>query len=658
MEPRILLSKIKSTYILERIFTYIEDNNFKLKLFSFSKFFQKKFNIRLFSYQEIYFKKYDLNLNFYLNLKSFNLNERTLLKDMLNEKLTKKNIDLDSFKSYVINYYRYKSKEEINKEDNLKFNAKLLIDISSPFLEILSQTDNLEQYFTITIPINYFSNYSNLKEDYISCFDKLNKTKAKYSSIKIDFKNNEDINIIKELNINFKQIKELAIFKIGRSDTYNYNYFFSNLFTMKSFTNNNVKVLFINIYDSYNSIKLDSSSLEGLNDFENLEILKLNSFKINDIFTLKLSNLKELELNRCENIIFGDNLNLKKLILVDSDFPNLKSLIFLPELENFELFLNNINYIKYYTIFDLSKFYKLKTLKCESSDFLHLSDNSLLEKAELLSKTKSSKEIEEKLLKKMINLKKLNEISFKLSNINFNEIPKEENISIQKIKIFLDYNKKIDYNLCNFLDIFINLHELEILTPKNNQKNKIKIIPNPNSKIEKISIEGSDKDIEIFCAPFENLKSFKLNNIAGEIIELKNTLPIFKKNCKMIFKSLTYFKFYSGKMNFNEFDNLNENLHKFPNLKTFSFDCIVNGIQKKYYENFIKKLLSMKLDVIDLNMRIFCEENDEQEEQEENEDEDFDNKFSYSEKELKEIFPDMELDKHYSISKIINSAYM
>ena len=658
MEPRILLSKIKSTYILERIFTYIEDNNFKLKLFSFSKFFQKKFNIRLFSYQEIYFKKYDLNLNFYLNLKSFNLNERTLLKDMLNEKLTKKNIDLDSFKSYVINYYRYKSKEEINKEDNLKFNAKLLIDISSPFLEILSQTDNLEQYFTITIPINYFSNYSNLKEDYISCFDKLNKTKAKYSSIKIDFKNNEDINIIKELNINFKQIKELAIFKIGRSDTYNYNYFFSNLFTMKSFTNNNVKVLFINIYDSYNSIKLDSSSLEGLNDFENLEILKLNSFKINDIFTLKLSNLKELELNRCENIIFGDNLNLKKLILVDSDFPNLKSLIFLPELENFELFLNNINYIKYYTIFDLSKFYKLKTLKCERSDFLHLSDNSLLEKAELLSKTKSSKEIEEKLLKKMINLKKLNEISFKLSNINFNEIPKEENISIQKIKIFLDYNKKIDYNLCNFLDIFINLHELEILTPKNNQKNKIKIIPNPNSKIEKISIEGSDKDIEIFCAPFENLKSFKLNNIAGEIIELKNTLPIFKKNCKMIFKSLTYFKFYSGKMNFNEFDNLNENLHKFPNLKTFSFDCIVNGIQKKYYENFIKKLLSMKLDVIDLNMRIFCEENDEQEEQEENEDEDFDNKFSYSEKELKEIFPDMELDKHYSISKIINSAYM
>ena len=658
MEPRILLSKIKSTYILERIFTYIEDNNFKLKLFSFSKFFQKKFNIRLFSYQEIYFKKYDLNLNFYLNLKSFNLNERTLLKDMLNEKLTKKNIDLDSFKSYVINYYRYKSKEEINKEDNLKFNAKLLIDISSPFLEILSQTDNLEQYFTITIPINYFSNYSNLKEDYISCFDKLNKTKAKYSSIKIDFKNNEDINIIKELNINFKQITELAIFKIGRSDTYNYNYFFSNLFTMKSFTNNNVKVLFINIYDSYNSIKLDSSSLEGLNDFENLEILKLNSFKINDIFTLKLSNLKELELNRCENIIFGDNLNLKKLILVDSDFPNLKSLIFLPELENFELFLNNINYIKYYTIFDLSKFYKLKTLKCESSDFLHLSDNSLLEKAELLSKTKSSKEIKEKLLKKMINLKKLNEISFKLSNINFNEIPKEENISIQKIKIFLDYNKKIDYNLCNFLDIFINLHELEILTPKNNQKNKIKIIPNPNSKIEKISIEGSDKDIEIFCAPFENLKSFKLNNIAGEIIELKNTLPIFKKNCKMIFKSLTYFKFYSGKMNFNEFDNLNENLHKFPNLKTFSFDCIVNGIQKKYYENFIKKLLSMKLDVIDLNMRIFCEENDEQEEQEENEDEDFDNKFSYSEKELKEIFPDMELDKHYNISKIINSAYM
>ena len=658
MEPRKLLSQINSTYILERIFNYIEDNNFKFKLFSFSNLFQKKLNIGLFNYQELYFKKYDINLNSYLNLRSFDLDKRTLLKDMLNETITKKNIDPDLFKSYVINYFKYRSKEEICKEENLKFNSKLLIDISSPILEILSQTDILGQYFTISIPINYFARINNLKGEYVSCFDKLNKTKAKYSSLKIDFKNNEDINIIKELNINFGQIKELSILKTGRSDTYNYNYFFSNLFDIKSFTNNNIKYLCLNIFDSYNSIKVDSSSLEGLNNFLNLENLKLNSFYINDIFTLKLSNLKELELNRCDNITFGDNLNLKNLILIDCDISNSNSLIKLPEVENCEFFLNNKSYIKYYKIFDFSQFHKIKKLKCECSDFLHLSDNSLLEKVEISSKIKSSKEIEENLLKKIMNLKKLREISFKLSNINFNEIPEEKNFSIQKIKLFLEYNKNLDCNLCNLLDRVINLRELEICTPKINKNSKIKIIQNQNSKIEKISFEGSDnKNIEIYCGPFENLKYINLNNIAGVFSDLKDTLPIFKKKCNTIFKSLTYLKFYSREMNFNDFDNLYNNLGKIPNLKNFCFDCIVKGMNKIHYENFIKKLLSMKLDVINLTMRIFCEENEEEEEQEEKDDEDIDNKFTYSEKELKEIYPDMKLDKHYNISKIINSAY-
>ena len=208
----------------------------------------------------------------------------------------------------------------------------------------------------------------------------------------------------------------------------------------------------LNIFDSYNSIKVDSSSLEGLNNFLNLENLKLNSFYINDIFTLKLSNLKELELNRCDNIIFGENINLKNLVLVDCDISNTNSLITLPKVENCELFINNKTYIKYYKIFDFSQFHKIKKLKCECSDFLHLNDNSLLEKAEILSKTKSSKEIEENLLKKILNLTKLREISFKLSNINFNEIPIEKNYSIQKIKLFLEYNKNIDCNLCNLLD--------------------------------------------------------------------------------------------------------------------------------------------------------------------------------------------------------------
>ena len=652
MESRKLLSKIKSTYILERIFTYIEDNKFKLKLFTFSKSFQKKLNIELYNYQEIYFKKYDLNLNIFLNLSSFDLAKRTLLRDRLNNLLIEKNIDMDSIKSYVINYYKYKSKEEIMKEENLKFNSKLLIDISSPFLEILSQTDLLEQYFTITIPINYFNTYGNIKKDYISCFDQLNKTKAKYYSIKIDFKDNEDINVIKELNINFEQVKELGIFKIGRTVIDNYNYFLSNLFNMKSIVNN-LKFLYINIYDTYNSIILEPNSLEGLNNFENLEILKLHYFVINGFFTLKLYNLKELELKRCVNIIFGENLNLKNLILIDCNYyPKLKSLTILPELESYELTLTNIDYIQYKTIFDFSKFFKLKKIKCEFSEFLHLNDNLLIEKVKLISRKNSSKAFEEKILKKITNFKKLREISLKLSNINSIKFPKEKSTSILKLKLFLESN---NYPLYNLLDMFINLQEIEILCPerenyKYNIKIKIKIIQNPKSKIEKITIEGRDKNIELYCSSFENLKYIKLRKRNCTFIDLKDTLPVFTNNCNVIFKSLNYFLFYPGEMNFTDFDNLNKNIDKLPNLKHFSFDSIVNNMNKKYYEDFIRKLLSMKLDVINLTMKI--------KNQEENEDEDFDNNCFYSEKELKEIYPGMERDKHYSISKIINLAYI
>ena len=655
MELKKILKKINSTYIIENIFTFIKDKNYKLKLFNFSKFFQKKFNLDLFNYQEIYFKKYNLNLNEFLNLNSFYLGKRTLLKDNFNNILTENNIDLNLIKSYIINYYKYKSEEEIKNENNLIFNSKLLIDISSPFFDFLLNTDIFEKYFIISIPINYFKEY-NLKDEYISFFNYLNSINAKYSSLKIDFKINEDVDIIKELKINFEQIKDLNILKIGRDNNYIYNYFFSNLFSINSF-GKNIKNLYINLYDIYTTIKLDSNSIEGLNNFQNLEKLKLNSFNINDIFTLNIPNLKELELNRCSNISFDNKLNLKKLILIDYSFPDQKSVIVLPNLEKCELFVNknNLDNIKYSSIFDFSKFNKLKSIKCESKDFIHLTNNSILETADIFIPKKNSPEIERDMLKKILKLEKLREITFKLSMIDLNDIPNETNISIKKIKLFLQYNKNTDYILYNLLDKFINLSEIEIITEKKNQKKSIKLIENSNSKIEKITIEGTQQNIELYCAPFENLKYIKFKN-NDKLNNLKETLPIFQEKCKVIFKSLIYFEFVCGEMKFKDFENLSGNLDKFPNLKCFSFDCIVNDMNKEYYKNFIKKLLSMNLDEIYLTMRI--DNGDEYEEElEQEEDEDLDNKFEYSEKELKEIYPNLEPNKNYKISKIINNAF-
>ena len=53
----ITLDKIKSNYIVDKIFEYIKINNFKLKLFLYSKYYQKKYGI-INNYQEEWFIKY------------------------------------------------------------------------------------------------------------------------------------------------------------------------------------------------------------------------------------------------------------------------------------------------------------------------------------------------------------------------------------------------------------------------------------------------------------------------------------------------------------------------------------------------------------------------------------------------------------------------
>ena len=45
MENQGIINKIKSIYILQDIFNYIKDSNFKYKIFIHSKYFQNKLNI-------------------------------------------------------------------------------------------------------------------------------------------------------------------------------------------------------------------------------------------------------------------------------------------------------------------------------------------------------------------------------------------------------------------------------------------------------------------------------------------------------------------------------------------------------------------------------------------------------------------------------------
>ena len=68
MKRKELIKHIKTKYILMNIFQYIKVEDFKLKLFFYSKHYQKELEIELDEYQEIFLRKKNLNLCNYLNL--------------------------------------------------------------------------------------------------------------------------------------------------------------------------------------------------------------------------------------------------------------------------------------------------------------------------------------------------------------------------------------------------------------------------------------------------------------------------------------------------------------------------------------------------------------------------------------------------------------
>ena len=71
MEKEELIKKIKSKFILNALFNYIRDINFKLKLFIYSKSFQNKLDLNI-EYKKIFLKKIGFDLDKYLYTKSHN----------------------------------------------------------------------------------------------------------------------------------------------------------------------------------------------------------------------------------------------------------------------------------------------------------------------------------------------------------------------------------------------------------------------------------------------------------------------------------------------------------------------------------------------------------------------------------------------------------
>ena len=240
--------------------------------------------------------------------------ENYIFKSQLKSDLLYKRIDININTKLVINYFikylkKIKFKYEYEHSDEYDYPEEL-IDINSPFFDELSESGIFEE-FSILIalfPINEFIQLK-LKNDYTSIFDKLNKSKSKYSSITFYINDNANIDHIKQFNIDFKQIERLTIISGIIKNISNYNAF---LWFKK-----NLKYLYLK--NCSREECFNSDNFFNFENFASLEHLVLNGFIFDKILTIKVKNLKVLKLKACNNVEFYSE-NLQELYLIFSNY--------------------------------------------------------------------------------------------------------------------------------------------------------------------------------------------------------------------------------------------------------------------------------------------------------------------------------------------------
>jgi hypothetical protein len=266
-------------------------------------------------------------------------------------------------------------------------------------------------------------------------------------------------------------------------------------------------------------------------------------------------------------------------------------------------------YGEYYHIFDYNSLEKLRHLYTEYCVIDHFFNSPL----ENVSFERCGLSNERSNLKKLISLKTLKKLKFKISEIDDTNIKEIEGInnSVEELNLIWN-NQKSDCQIYNLQNKFPNVSKL-IINAKNyygnNNFSQLEIEENHMLKINKFAITAQNKMIKFYVQSFENLKYISLN-IVNEIKNLKELLPFFNNECKIIFKYLTYFEFnydvrpLEAKNKILEIlNNLYNNIDKIPNVRTFILSCPSKGIDEVFYINLVKKLLSLRLNRIELNVQ-------------------------------------------------------
>ena len=646
---------------------HIQDNNLKLKLFFHSKSFQEILNIKYIDYKEEYFKKIRLNLNKYL-LYDDKENDKEALNNNLQRFLNKKKLNKDNIINLVYDIYSNKKVEGLEEEDVGTFNVNYgyLIDIFSPFFNVMSKTEFFEKRYCIPI-IEDFIEKNKLNNDYKNIFEKLNKSNIKYASILLKFNDNNKINYLKDFNIDFNRIKRLVLIQ---NDIINKNdkFLLDTLFSFKNIENNMV-YLKIDLKWFYKE-RTNSDSFENVNNFKSLKYLYISSFDFDKIFVLKLANLKLLSIEKCRNICLSEDCysNIKKLRLYDAQLilnadnyykteakekNSLSKKIMLPKLEACEFYKYDIISN---SIIDLKNLIGLKYFMGNDYDFVDLKSESLTD-VKIFPYLKAMGTF---ILTKILGLKKIKNLYFslfKMSDHNISTI-QGENESLTNLSIIWDNNED-NCILISLQKKFPNLSTIKILTPKQqeedlskfwNVKPTININENENCKINNIFLnirKPNTNLIQFDCCPFERLIEVRLY-FQPKIYNLEYAFPLLGSNCQTIFRSLKVFHFqYEYLSIFENIQNILENIYnnfeKMPNLNEFLLNCTCD-ISEEFYMKFLIKILSSNLNFINFDMR-----NNEKY-----------NKSELRESDLEKIYPnyDMNQYKYIYISELIGKKFI
>ena len=645
------LNKISSKYLINIILNYIKDDIIKYKLFMYSKKFQKKLGFNPIDYQEKSISRTGIKLCNYLSCfipaigKKFpqlkilepstcfygdildikidysdNFIKESLKNDFLHHL---KVLKIKYIKNYLVYYFK-KYKE--NKKDD----SNLYIDIFCPFFDLLSNQDYFSELFIIPIVMSFIER-NLLKNEYISAFNKLNKSQKDFS-ILFKYNEEEDLDFFKKY-INLNKVRKLIIYE---DETYEQKSLYliqrapseiikppkkkkiADLFNILTSANNLLTNL---VYLKLNLKSFDKEEfniIENLNLFKSLYYLELEDFYLyffNDaIFELKLDSLKVLKLLHCDVITISNNccFHLKEFYMIDSKikirnssllkFPNLEKCKFIFYFDN--KYIQNDEF-RFNSIFDFSSFNNLKILNCEANDFLMLKNASLESLTVLSSYKDKSKEKEQRIIEKIISMKSLKELTLSLKSLDDNEISGIQgvNTSVEKLTIYLNkLNENVDCSVFNLQKKFPNVNNFSLIARDDLYSHmNIQIEEKVDCKINKLALYGDSFNIRLYCLPFDNLVEFDLAIFKKECNSIKESIPFFNNHCHLIFKSLISFKFRVYEIEFELLNNICDNLEKMPNLKTLELKCEIK-VDKNFYDKLNKKISLLKLNDIKIEI--------------------------------------------------------